>query len=250
MKPHRPAAQSGLEQRKSAESNRLALEKLAHELNSLLDGSMRCLRLAEQALNTEDGRAGEEESIDDALARLQTARQAMNDMAGVLRRALRSSSTDNSQILHSSRTLGEEVRHVRAGLTPMAEEASVALRIDLSPDAAALPAGPLGHVLANGLRNAIEACGAEGLAERKVDASIGLNPAGSHLLILVIDTGGGLGGEIIEGVSGKADGHGLGLAICREIIAELDGRLDLRRAPARAGAILEISIPIRSLRRP
>jgi signal transduction histidine kinase len=250
MKRQRPAGPTGLEQRNSAEHNRLSIEKLAHELNSLLDGSMRCLRLAEQALGGGEGRAPHPDSVDDVLERLQTAREAMADMAAVLSRALEPSSPRCTRILHSSRTLGEEVRHLLATLTPMAQELGVALRVDLSADAAPLPAGPLGRVLSNGLRNAMEACRPEALAERKVEASITLDAGASAVRILIADTGDGIHGRVIEGVSGKAEGHGLGLAVCREIVADLDGRLDLRSLPDGAGAILDISIPVRSLRRP
>jgi signal transduction histidine kinase len=250
MKDRRPPGPTRIQQRKSADSSRLSLETLAHELNSLLDGSMRCVRLAEQALNDAERPRRAPDSVDGVLERLQTARQAMNEMAALLGRALQPSAPGKSQILHSSRTLGGEVDRVLAGLTPMAEEAGVALRVDVDPAAAPLPAAALGHVLLNGLRNAIQACAAGGRTERKVDATIGLSADGAALHILITDTGDGVREAVIEGVSTRPGGYGLGLSVCREIVAELDGRLDLRNGAAGNGAVLDITVPARSLERP
>lgn len=242
--------QLGQEDGKSAGGSALSVQKLAHELNSLLDGSMRCVRLAEQALSARGDPQRDGEPVDDALLRLRTAQQAMNDMAAVLRGALDRKEAPGAELLDSSRTLGEEVQQVLATLTPMARQEGVELNINLSPDAAPLPGGPLGRVLANGLRNAIEACAVDGLAVRRVDASITINPEGPELLILITDTGCGLNGEIIEGASTKIGGHGLGLGVCRDVLSDLGGRMKLRGIPFGCGAILEVGVPIRSLERP
>jgi signal transduction histidine kinase len=240
----------GREDCRSAEGSALSVQKLAHELNSLLDGSMRCVRLAEQALSAAGAPPNDGESVDDALLRLRTAQRAMNDMAALLSRALDRKDVSGAGLLGSSRTLGEEVEQVRATLAPMAQDERVVLNVDLAPEAGPLPGGPLGHVLANGLRNAIEACAVDGVAMRQVDASITISRDGSELLILITDTGGGLRPGTVEGASTKMGGHGLGLGVCRDVITELGGRIELRGIPFGRGAILEVGVPIRSLERP
>jgi len=250
MRGSRSEQESGQKDHKSGADNTLSVRKLAHELNSLLDGSMRCVRLAEKALDTAAEAPGEGQSIEDALTRLRTAHLAMNDMAAVLDRAMSGGQVSRAELLGSSRTLGEEVSQVLATVAPLAERGRVVLEVEVSPEAAGLPAGPLGPVLANGLRNAIEACSVDGLTMRRVDASIILSRAGSELLILISDSGGGVRGEPVAGFTTKAGGHGLGLGVCRDVVTELGGRMELANIPFGRGAVLEVSIPLRSLAQP
>jgi len=250
MRGSRSEQESGRKDRKSGADNDLSVQKLAHELNSLLDGSMRCVRLAEKALDAAAGVHGEGQSVEDALTRLRTARLAMTDMASVLDRAMSGGQAFRAGLLHSPRTLGEEVRQVLATVAPLAERDRVVLEVEVSPEAACLPAGPLGPVLTNGLRNAIEACAVDGLMMRRVDASIILSRAGSELLILISDSGGGLPGEPVAGFTTKAGGHGFGLGVCRDVVTELGGRMELANIPFGRGAVLEVSVPLRSLAQP
>ena len=58
----------------------LSLEQLAHELNSLLEGSLRSLDLAQDAL--------ERETTDSISTRLGTAQQALRAMSNLLEKAM------------------------------------------------------------------------------------------------------------------------------------------------------------------
>ena len=207
----------------------LTLRHLAHELNSLLDGSMRNIRLAHRALNAIEG------EVPDADRHLRAAQDALDDVAAVLRRAL-TAPTGPARLLEMGRTVGVEVDRVLAALLPAAAERSVDLSMTVSPAAAVRPAGPLGAVLANGLRNAIQACGRVDSGERRVEGSIAIRR--ERLLIVIRDTGPGLGAAGEPPV-----GHGLGLGVCRAIVAELGGVMSLATAPDGRGAVLEIEVP-------
>jgi signal transduction histidine kinase len=168
-------------------------------------------------------------------------------MAEVLSRAVNAKAPE-ADLLRADRTLGDAVRQVRASMALPAERSGVDLRIDVEPDAALLPAGPLQSVLTNTIRNAIEACTGEGLTSRCVTATISLDVDGSALKILVADTGHGLDREPEDGQTTKPHGHGLGLGICRDIVAQLEGSMKLTNAPFDRGAVLEVFIPIANLR--
>ena len=72
MRGSRSEQESGRKDRKSGADNVLSVRKLAHELNSLLDGSMRCIRLAERALDAAAEAPGDGQSVEDALTLIQT----------------------------------------------------------------------------------------------------------------------------------------------------------------------------------
>lgn len=68
----------------------------------------------------------------------------------------------------------------------------------------------------------------------------------SNVVIRIADTGSGFPAEVLEGkvdefFSTKASGAGLGLSICRRIIAQADGRLNLYNTDR--GAVAEIVLP-------
>ncbi len=210
----------------------LSFRELAHELNSLLDGSMRTLRLAEAALvRTEDVDARE------ALERLRVARAAMDDIAAVLGRAM-GASVSGVELLGTDRTLAREAERVVAALSALAEQAGVDLTLSVETRAGAVPAGPLGSVLMNGVRNAIEACTAGPSDLRRVETSIVLDAEDDHVVIVITDTGTGLTGD-----PARSDGRGIGLGVCRSIVAEMGGRLALRNAPNGRGAVLQVEVP-------
>ena len=207
----------------------LTLRQLAHELSSLLDGSMRSLRLADRAL------IGRDREATDVGRHLHAAHRTLDDIATVLQRAL-SERAGPARLLEMDRTVGVEVDRLLAAPAPAVEECGVDLSISVSPAAATRPAGPLGAVLANGLRNAIDACGRGDAVDRRVVASIAVR--GERLFIMVRDTGPGL--EVRRAGPG---GHGLGLGVCRAIVADLGGAMTLATAPDGRGAVLEIEVP-------
>lgn len=219
----------------------LTLQTLAHELNSLLDGAMRWLSLAEQAAGTLPPTVIAQR--DQILKRHAATRQAMRQMAELLQRARGETGLAQLDVdtLRSSRTIEQEVMHVVSLLTPQCQAAGVELFYTIDPRAAELPAGVLAPVILNGLRNAIEACSSLGLSTRRVVMSIHLRSAAA-LQMLIEDTGIGLPASLVIGASPTADGHGVGLALCRSLIDQCGGVLELANVPYGGGAVLSVTV--------
>jgi len=239
--PHTPT--TGPDRTPTSGSRRaLSARELAHEVNSLLDGSMRYLALADSSL------AGhlEEPAIADARRRVARAREGLRDMANVLHRAMRSEAT-GAQILRQEGTTGDVARGIVDSLRSVAANDGVELRLHINAAAEALPAGPLGALLANGVRNAVQACTRGHSGIRRVEVAIVADEAAAELSLLVTDTGPGLPRP---GEAPAPGGHGIGLAVCREILDELGGQLALTNVPFGRGAVMEVRVPIRSLLQP
>ena len=146
----------------------------------------------------------------------------------------------------------------------------VDLRVDLDPAAAALPAGPVYPVVANALRNSIEAIDRDAQA-RDDDPPAGRSPAAgegppvirvaarvhdSQVELTVTDTGPGLDpsltdkdGRFLFGTTTKAGGHGLGLSLCHEIALGLGGGIELTNALPR-GTVLTLRYPVVNVSEP
>ncbi len=104
------------------------------------------------------------------------------------------------------------------------------------------------QVLINILSNAADACGGEG--KIMIECRKAFSDGGEWLLIAIDDSGPGVPEELREKVfepffSTKApgDGVGLGLAICRRIIVEAGGKLELKESEL-GGARFELLLPL------
>ena len=120
------------------------------------------------------------------------------------------------------------------------------LVLRIAPEAADLPAGPLEPVILNGLRNAIESCISDGEGERRVELTVSAE-SGNDLVLVIADTGGGVPDDFRVGRTGKPNGHGLGLQVVQQIVAELGGHVSLINAPSASGAVLQVHVPLGSL---
>lgn len=218
-----------------AAASDLSLPDLAHQLNGLLDGSMRSLRLAHRALGAlpEDARHAE------AMERLRRAESSMHDIADLLERVM-VGRTGAAGILGTERGLADEVVHTVEGLAACAADGVVAVDYHIDPAIAHLPAGPLGALLHNALRNAIEACIRAKVADARVAVAVTLE--GSTIEVAVRDNGPGFD------AGAPPDGHGLGLGVCRRIVGELGGTIDVGPAGDAPGAHLRARVPLERLR--
>lgn len=231
---------------------------LAHELNNLLDGSLKTVTSAARTLR--DG--GSERSTDDVLRRLITAEQLLQRMAGLIEAmaqgATHSFSSSSLPPTARTQTLGEAIDHALQCVEAEANEAGVVLDALVDPRLASLPADALYTVVSNGLHNAIESI-------RSVDAAasggrksgrieLRLQQDERDVVLTIADNGPGVdpslrtpGGGFRFGVTTKADGHGIGLGLSRQVAMALGGRLWLRdRRPS--GALLTLRFPVASLR--
>jgi signal transduction histidine kinase len=241
------------------------LTSLTHELNNLLDGSLRCLSLARRSITA--GRAAAH-STNHATELLDTVYSALERMADLVHAAMRgSASVVGSPTMSPANpiTIGEALRHAADVITPEAEDHGIKVAVTVRPEAEGIPAGPLYSVVLNGFRNALESiqrAQAKSPGPGHILAALALQPMGDHrgggidLLVLEIaDDGAGIsaGAEAAQafdfGFSTKPGGLGVGLALSREIVREVGGTIELMprpdgRAGPRPGALLRIVYPI------
>ena len=222
----------------------LSVRQLAHELNNLLDGSMRSLATAQRALK--EAERADVRALEWALERLQTALAGMESMAELLSRALETPPCAG-EVFTQGQNVTAAVQWAVAQTRELAREHGVRVSVSVSPQAGSTPAGPLEPVLINGLRNAIEACAQSGGSVKQVELAVSTNGAG-ELVLLICDTGGGVPGDFTIGRSGRRDGHGVGLELSERIVAERGGRLELMNVPFGSGAVLQVHVPLQRLR--
>jgi len=247
------------------------LAALAHELSSLLDGSMRSVNLALASHDTREG-----DAPDDMARRLRSVRAALEQMAAMVQAATR---PERGRATLPRRRLGTETLSLHDAITngvailePLAAEHGIALVTSLHDAARALPAGPAYTVVVNGVRNAVESV-AMGLRSGKpvgrvVRIAMDLLPA-SHdgdsragtagaptawVALSVTDQGEGppkpdrsrRGRPFSPGYTTKPGGTGLGLAVCRDLLSQFGGTITLNANPD-GGATLTARYPARGL---
>lgn len=214
--------------------------KLVHDLSNLLDGSLRNVSLA---LHRLDDTAGQ---IDAAMhGSLKTAEQTLAQMAHMLRGY--HAQADEALDLHSPRTVAQASGQVVQLLGPDADAKGIGLHEDLDPAAADRAAGPMSRVLTNAVRNAIEAINRDGQIWIHADLL-----EDDWLEVRIEDDGPGVApfltrdrdGLVMAGQTTKAtrSGHGLGLAICRDMVRACGGVIRLEARDA-GGTVLLVRIP-------
>jgi signal transduction histidine kinase len=234
---------------------------VAHELRNMLDGSMRWLSLAAASL-PEGEVSGDADRLSEAREQILTVQGTLERMSSMVNAALRSRSVPiGSPLLGVSSvvTLGMAIDHALDVVRPLAHERGVQIRVMIYPEAGTVAAGPMYTVVLNALINAIQSIGRA--AERDT-----LNPGGlveisafsdrvhNEIVVDIADDGAGVDprvrGELafLHGVSTREDGHGIGLAISRQIVASLEGVISLadredREGSHRPGAVLRVRIP-------
>lgn len=223
----------------------VTISQLAHELNSLLDGSIRSVAQVLAALEA----AGEPGVLapDSIAIKLRAAREAMRQMAELLDRA-RAGDAAVVSLFDQRIPLVQGVPRLIAVHRELADAGGVRVKARIAAAVRQLPIGPLGPVIANGLRNAIEACAAPGVSPRRVELSIS-GESGRELVIAIRDTGDGVRSELRRGETTKPHGRGLGLALSEQIVADLGGTLQLCNVPRSrggggGGALFEVRVPL------
>ncbi len=250
MAPADAASPSNPLSGESSAAECLSLRQLAHELNSLLDGSLRHLGLALGQLGqaVDDGAAGVSASTAQVSETISIAREAMWQMAQLLEQVIRGDGGP-AHVLCRTQSIDQEIRRICDLLGALAAAHGIRLAQSIEPEAGCLPIGPLGTIISNGLRNAIQAC-ARGLQARqnkersgRVELTVKRADPG-RLLIQILDTGPGLP---VDSDAAPA-GHGVGVALSRQVIEELGGRLELSAAPGGHGTRLLVWVPIERLK--
>ncbi len=247
--PHRSAAQ-GPQSHKPREGGESA--RFAHELANLLDGSLRNLGLALNSLR--DSIPPDADVCEDATSRLESADQAMRRMAMIVRQWLDQREA-TMPVHHETRSLSETIAHAVRLLYPAAQHHGIHIKVDVDSAVADLPGGPVYTVVANAVRNSIEAItGRSSARDREAEGwaiHVEARQGEDDIVIEVRDNGPGLdesllddGGQFAFGRTTKPSGHGLGLALCRDVARSLGGRLTLENTSPR-GSCLRLTYPIR-----
>ena len=217
---------------------------LAHELGNLLDAAMRSVWLASDRLGALGDAPRDAQAVHEANGRLQTAHEAMQRMAMLLRRWMRRADADLWGLYWHEATIARTVEYAVRMVRPVAESRRVTIQTQIAEDAGALSAGPLYPVLANGLRNAVEAM------EHPGRITVSVRREADRITLTITDEGAGVDedlardadGQPLPGTSTKGDGRGLGLDLSRRIIEQLGGTLRLEDIPG-GGAQLTAQIP-------
>ena len=229
------------------------LTSLAHDLNNLLDGSMRQLALARQSLDAELSAAAAGE-LDGVRQNVNTAYQAMERMCDILHATLGGApggAASPTVARGKPISLAEAAEHALAVVEPMATEALVRLEGKLDASTYEVPAGPVYPLILNVLRNAIEAVERTG-KPGVVSLTLGVEQdeeAGPTVLLEVRDSGSGPDvsrstAKLFEpGVTSKSKGFGLGLAISAEVARDMGGTIELA-ARREGGAVLRARYPV------
>ncbi|MCB9845188.1 MAG: HAMP domain-containing histidine kinase [Phycisphaeraceae bacterium] len=211
-----------------------ALGVLVHELNSLLDGSMRCLALAQQALG---GSPEISARTVETQRQLETVHRAMDRMAELVHSAMCGAAKSiGSTAMGTTRavSVSEAVHHAAEVCRPLASERGVQLSVQVGLGLDMIAAGPMYALVLNAMRNAVESVGRTRRGGRvSILASAVPTGAGALLEIEIRDDGEGLpvGVEPARlfraGVSTKPGGSGIGLSIAAQIGASMGGSVEL-----------------------
>jgi signal transduction histidine kinase len=223
----------------NAAAPRASGAELVHELSNLLDGSLRHVSLVLARLDDQTAEHPEHQPTDpDAVASLRTASQALTQMADLLRH-WSTGRVGMASTVDANTALATVVEHVVQLHRPAAAERNIQLSVEIDP-IAEIPAGALGPVISNAVRNAIESIGMDGevLLTGCLD--------GGEAELRIADDGRGVAamlprdtdGLVQPGITTKTGGHGLGLAISRDIVRAMGGSLRLVDRPSGGAALI------------
>ena len=224
---------------------------LVHELNNLLDGSLRSLSQARQTLDA-DFSVAESEALDGVRERVETVYGSLQRMCELVTTAMAGAASAGAGVAGEPLSLAAAAEHAIRVVRPVAAERRITVEMrdaELTDD---VIAGPVYTLLLNGLRNGVESVarsGRPGKVELSIEVrkSAGGEPA--MITIEITDDGEGLpdgvkADTLFEpGVTSKPGGFGVGLALCRQVALDLDGRITLRpkTSAGQPGATLRIT---------
>ncbi len=211
------------------------VRELVHELNALLDGSMRCLSLARTALHEADG-------DEDLVHRLDIVRGALDRMADLVRGAM-NSGDHSSALMRRPISLDEAIRHACEVSGDRARELGIEIQIDLCDGFDKIPANRLYVPILNGVRNALDSIERrDGVGLVSVSGKLD----GDCIQIRIQDDGEGLTYQVRAHSS--SNGMGVGLGLSRSLLAELGGSLELvDREDGKRGAMLNLRVQVARL---
>lgn len=216
---------------------------IAHELNQPLTSILSNAQAAQQALARDKVDVRElREILDDIVAEDKRAGALIDRLRRLLKREESSCRAVCMQTL-----IRETVCLVRSRLT--ANHVKVDTHIGAELPAVHGDPVQLQQVLLNLLINACDALSEADAVDRCIDLDARLDASGQFVYLQVRDRGPGIGSDGLERVfdaffTTKANGLGLGLAICRQIVASHGGSLWATHNDDR-GAAFHVTLPVK-----
>ena len=232
---------------------------LAHELNNLLDGTMRCLGIAQQSLAVEFA-SSEAASLETARQQMETVQNALERMCELVHASMMAEAVRNNTLLPDfrERRFNDAIAHAVEVVRPGAELSHVSINMDLDDSLDSLPAGPIYAAILNALRNAVESVNRTGGSGRvhvvtRCDRSTpAINGSGKsqdeRVIVEVHDEGIGLpadigANELFEFGRSTKGSTGIGLGVIREIAHDMNGSVELLPRGT-TGACLRMTFPL------
>ena len=248
------------------------LSALVHELANLLDGSMRCLSLAQRSLGAPADPAAAAAISPDLVRRLDTVHAALAQMAEQVPSAKDGDGPDarlgRRPGLVDAWSLEDALRHAAEVMTPITHDAGITISLDIDPGAGSTRCGAIYPPIAAAIRNAIESIQRTGRGRGHISITARTAPAEGErptptIIIEIADDGAGppplpAGQEdrVFElGFTTKTSrgprrratdpAAGIGLAMVRDAVTSLGGSVRLLARPE-GGAVLRIAYPMKA----
>lgn len=225
--------------------------KLAHELNSPLDGVLRFVTLAQRRV-----REKHYEDIERYLADAEFGLQRIAEIVRELTEMAAGAAPPDSKA--GGVRLDQMIEQAVHTFTATAQVHQVRILVEQAVVPPARVDVHLYQVLCNLIKNGIEAMPeggtltvATGLAGgvRSVDGAVRRAEHHSRLVLIVRDTGHGIAPEhagslFVPLFTTKPQGQGMGLKVCKEILGNLGGSITLRNRAGERGceAVVEVGL--------
>ncbi len=216
---------------------------LAHELNQPLAATLCNAQAAMRLLQQSPP------DLEEALSALADIVQGAHRAAGVIDRTR---ALFKKGVVKAVRPINVE-RMADAALALMRgelEAASVTVKRAFAPTLPLVRGDEihLQQVVVNLVRNALDAVREKPVSERAVMIGAEVNDATGRLVLRVSDSGVGIEAGQMEQIfepfhTTKAEGMGMGLAVCRQIVEGMGGTIQVACNP-RGGACLSVSLPV------
>ena len=220
--------------------------QLVHELANLLDASLRNVGLVLSELHHQVGDDHDVDHGDDDAwrQRLDVANGAMQQMAMLMRRWMHHNRA--SQTLYTQRvTLGCGIDQAVRLLEAAAMSRQITITTHVTDGARQLPVGPLYPIIANALRNSLEAITQDPAQGHGGAIELDCHVDGDQMILALDDTGPGLDPALLDGQghltlgrTTKLQGHGLGLGLSQQIAGAVGGTVALSNRQPRGARFL------------